>query len=58
MSKGPVTRRRMSFAIPLDVADEIDRYPKRRGQKPLGGGGRLIRTSLASSRQGARTGAG
>ena len=51
MSKGPVTRRRMSFTIPFDVVDEIDRYAKRSGAKSRSAAVTdLIRMALASSK--------
>ena len=33
MSRGPVTRRKLSFSIPFKVVDEVDRYAEKSGAK-------------------------
>ena len=55
MSRGPVTRRKMCFSIPFEVADGIDRYATRSGAKSRSAAVTdLLARALDSYKQGAR----
>lgn len=60
MSRGPVTRRKMSFTLPFEVIDEIERYAEKSGARSRSAAVTdLLTRALASSspgRQGARAG--
>ena len=54
VSRGPVTRRKLSFSIPFEVVDEIDRYAERSGAKSRSAAlTDLVERGLASARQAA-----
>ena len=50
VSKGPVTRRKLSFSIPFEVVDEINRYAERSGARSRSAAVTdLVKRGLASS---------